>query len=66
MKILFTGASSYIAYWIIEELKEKGHEVTAILRKTPKDYEGVKKERVNLTSKLCKIVPNVSFGMKSF
>jgi UDP-glucose 4-epimerase len=66
MKILFTGASSYIAYWIIKELDEKGHEVTAILRKSPKDYEGIKRERVDLVSKHCKIVNNVSIGDDKF
>lgn len=66
MKILFTGTSSYIAYWIIKELSEAGHEVTGILRKNPQDYEGVKRERVELVSKLCKIEPNISFGDDKF
>ncbi|MGB6882273.1 MAG: NAD(P)-dependent oxidoreductase [Microgenomates group bacterium] len=66
MKILFTGTSSFIAYWIIKELKEAGHEVTGILRRNPKDYEGIKKERVKLVSELCKIVPGVSFGDDKF
>lgn len=66
MKVLFTGTSSYIAYWIIKELSEAGHEVTGILRKGIDDYEGVKRERVELTSKLCKIVPGVSFGDDKF
>lgn len=66
MKILFTGASSYIAYWIIKELNQAGHKVTGILRKNVKDYEGIKKERVLLTSKLCKLIPDVSFGDNKF
>lgn len=66
MKILFTGASSYIAYWIIKELREAGHEITAILRRKPQEYEGIKKERVELVIKLCKVVPEISFGDDKF
>jgi len=66
MKILFTGTSSFIAYWTIKELTEAGHKVTGILRKNPEDYEGIKKERVELVSKLCEIVPGVSFGDDKF
>jgi nucleoside-diphosphate-sugar epimerase len=66
MKILFTGASSYIAYWIVKELTEAGHDVVGILRRKPEEYEGVKGQRVELISKLCKIVPGISFGDDKF
>lgn len=66
MKILFTGASSYIAYFIIKELNEAGHDVVAILHRNKKDYEGVKGQRVELVSKLCKLVPKVAFGDNKF
>ena len=40
MKILFTGASSFTGYWFVKELAERGHEVTALLRR-PAENRGL-------------------------
>lgn len=66
MKILFTGASSHTGYWFIKELAEAGHDILATFRKGPKEYDGVRKERVEETLKFCKPIVGASFGEDSF
>lgn len=66
MKILFTGASSYIALWIIKELKEAGHEVVGTFQKQLNEYEGLKGERVKEVINYCTPVDGLSFGDEKF
>ena len=65
MKILFTGASSFTGYWFVKELHEAGHKVTAVFRKDPKEYEGIRKERVDEVLKMCKPVIGMGFALPS-
>ncbi len=44
MKILFTGASSFTGFWFVNELTNRGHEVTCTLRS---DYTGIRKLRAD-------------------
>lgn len=66
MKILFTGGSSFTGYWFIKELAAAGHEVTAVFRKPPSDYTGMRKQRVELLSNLCEAVFPCQFGDEVF
>jgi len=43
MKVLVTGASGFIGRYVVSELHERGHEVTAITREIKK-LEGLKCE----------------------
>ena len=45
--ILLTGGSSFSGLWIAEALAAAGHEVTAVLTKSPADYHGIRAQRVN-------------------
>ena len=54
MKILITGASGYIGYYLSERLANEGHEVIALIRK---DTLINKKEEIeNLTKRGIKII----------
>jgi UDP-glucose 4-epimerase len=64
MRILFTGASSFTGYWFVKELAERGHEVIVALKKSK--YSGIKLERIEKLSPLCKIYENTSFGAPEF
>src|SRR5271166_6098051 len=67
MKILFTGGSSFTGFWFIHELTAAGHQVTAIFRKQPKEYtDAVRRERVNLASKVSRPIYDCSFGDPGF
>lgn len=62
MRILFTGASSFTGYWFIRALSQAGHEVTALFQKSPLEYQGLRKERVNRLVPFCHQEFGVSFG----
>lgn len=66
MKILFTGASSFTGFWFVSKLAEKGHEVHAICRKSLDSYEGLRKKRLHLLSKLCQIHESTEIGSFSW
>jgi nucleoside-diphosphate-sugar epimerase len=66
MKILFTGGSSYISYWIFKELKKAGHEIVATFRQPPESYEGLKGERVRKTLEYCTPLVISYFGDEKF
>jgi nucleoside-diphosphate-sugar epimerase len=62
VRILFTGASSFTGYWFVRALSQAGHEVTAVFQKSPLEYEGLRKERVNRLVPYCHQEFGVSFG----
>jgi nucleoside-diphosphate-sugar epimerase len=67
MKILFTGGSSFSGFWFIRELTASGHNVTAIFRKPPGEYnDAVRRERVALAAKICQGIYGCSFGDARF
>jgi nucleoside-diphosphate-sugar epimerase len=67
MKILFTGGSSFTGTWFIKELAAAGHAVTAIFRKPAEQYEDdLRRQRVALSSRLCRAVHGCAFGDASF
>jgi nucleoside-diphosphate-sugar epimerase len=67
MKILFTGGSSFTGFWIIQELVASGHLVTTLFRRRPQDYEDtIRRQRVVLTSKICRPIYSCSFGDPQF
>lgn len=65
MKILFTGGSSFTGMWFINELSEQGHKVTATLLSNKKEYQGIRKKRVEKL-KTRTLLEKCSFGSDSF
>ena len=67
MKILFTGASSFTGYWFAKELVEAGHKVvTTYTKLQPKDYAGIRGERVTKLYNKCEQVFSCKFGTSKF
>jgi nucleoside-diphosphate-sugar epimerase len=66
MKILFTGGSSFTGHWFIQELAQAGHEIVAIFRSPPDEYEGIRRERVARLQGLCGCVFGSAFGDPGF
>ncbi|HHL73061.1 MAG TPA: NAD(P)-dependent oxidoreductase [Bacteroidetes bacterium] len=66
MKILFTGASSFTGYWFVRELARAGHDVVAVYRRTADEYEGVRRQRIDLAASLCTQIWECSFGDDKF
>ncbi len=66
MNLLFTGASSFTGMWFVKELAESGFNVTATFTRSKDDYQGLRKERVEIALKYCKPLFNCPFGSDSF
>lgn len=66
MKILFTGASSFTGYWIVQELAAHGHSVYATLQKSQSSYDGLKKIRLEKLRPLCRLIDDCPFGSQRF
>lgn len=66
MKILFTGGSSFSGMWFVQELVKAGHSVTVVFRRDLKDYEGIRKHRVEKVLELCPAFFSMSFGDEAF
>lgn len=66
MEILFTGGSSFTGYWFIKELTAAGHRVTAVFRRSPESYSGLRKERIDALAPLCHQVFDCEFGSHQF
>lgn len=66
MKILFTGASSFTGYWFVTELAQAGHDVVAMFRAPYENYQGLRKERIDLLKGICRTTFNVPFGSEPF
>jgi nucleoside-diphosphate-sugar epimerase len=66
MRILFTGASSFSAYWIVQALARAGHEVVATFTQDVTAYEGIRGVRVRNVLAHCTPVEGVRFGDDPF
>ncbi len=66
MKILFTGASSFTGFWFVKSLAAAGHEVTCPITRELADYTGIRRQRLDLLTPLCRLIPNASFGLDNF
>ena len=66
MKILMTGASSFTGMWFAEELAHAGHEVTATFTRSPEEYSGTRRKRVERIKSLVHPVYNCCFGDSRF
>ena len=66
VKILFSGGSSFTGYWFIRELHAAGHDVVAVFRKRPDDYDGVRKKRVMALADKCRAITGCAFGDETF
>jgi nucleoside-diphosphate-sugar epimerase len=63
MKVLFTGGSSFTGMWFIRELAAAGHEVVAVFRRRPDEYDdAVRRRRAVLAVEACRPVYGCSFG----
>ena len=66
MKILFTGASSFTGYWFVKQLAAAGHEVSALFRRQPHEYQDLRAKRVAALADICHPVHGVAFGDDAF
>lgn len=66
VKVLFTGASSFTGYWFVQELIKNGHEVTVALWKTRKEYQGLRRSRLEQLFSITKVIEKAPFGSDSF
>jgi nucleoside-diphosphate-sugar epimerase len=66
MKILFTGASSFTGFWFTKELAKRGHQICAIFRKTPSDYRGIRRQRIEQLRSHCHLIFECEFGSAPF
>ena len=66
MKILFTGASSFTGHWFVKDLADAGHDVVAVFRRQPGGYDGIRRQRVEAVSGLCRPVFGCTFGDNTF
>jgi nucleoside-diphosphate-sugar epimerase len=66
MRILFTGGSSFTGHWFLQELVAAGHQVTAVFRNPAESYDGVRRRRVEESSKLVDARFGVAFGDPAF
>jgi UDP-glucose 4-epimerase len=66
MRILFTGASSFTGCWFVKELAAAGHEVVMTFRRPVEQYEGVRRQRVEMAMKLGRPVFGCCFGDEKF
>lgn len=66
MNILFTGASSFTGYWFIKELSRAGHRILATFTKNGRDYDGIRRKRIENTLNLYEPIYACSFGSDSF
>jgi nucleoside-diphosphate-sugar epimerase len=66
MRILFTGASSLSGSWMVRMLGEAGHEVVAALARSPSQYEGLRRCRLEWLAQWCRVEPDAPFGSARF
>lgn len=66
MRILFTGASSFSGMWFVKHLAAAGHEVTMTFRGATGDYDGLRRERVDVAASCGEPVWGCSFGDECF
>ncbi len=66
MKILFTGASSFTGFWLVQALVANGHEVICPITRSLENYTGTRSQRLKLLQPICRLIPNASFGSETF
>jgi len=67
VKILLTGASSFTGTWFALGLAKAGHEVIAPLVSELKEYQGIRRRRLDLLEETSvKILPGIPFGEEPF
>ena len=67
MKILFTGATSFTGYWIVQSLIESEHKIIAPIRFNIASYQdGMRKIRLQNLLNTVEIIENCSFGNENF
>ena len=65
MECFVTGATGYVGNFLIEELKEKGHKITILVRSLKdKDKYEVVKEFVNNSNEKCSEIRFYEFKIK--
>lgn len=65
-RILLTGVSSFTGCWFAKILYERGYEVVCPLPREKKDYDDLKKERLEFLPSGVDVVFNSPFGSDSF
>lgn len=66
MKILFTGASSFTGFWYVKALAAAGHEVVCPITRDLENYDGLRRQRLDLLKPLCRLEANAPFGSEKF
>ena len=66
MKILFTGASSFTGFWYVKALAAAGHEVVCPITRDLESYTGLRRQRLDLLTPLCRFVQKAPFGSENF
>jgi nucleoside-diphosphate-sugar epimerase len=67
MKILFTGGSSFTGYWFARELASQGHDVFAVFRRQPHEYDNeLRRQRIEAVAKVTQPIYGTSFGDDKF
>lgn len=66
MRILFTGASSFTGFWISNYLAKAGHEIFATFRSKKKEYDGLRKSRIEELDSSIEQLWGLEFGDQKF
>src|SRR2546422_5619661 len=62
MRVLFTGASSFTGFVFVKSLTACGHAVICPLRRSPEEYEGIRRERIERLQPSARLRSRVAFG----
>ena len=67
MRILFTGASSFTGYWIVNQLKKDGFDVVLVLNKFESNpLDELRKKRLTNLINDFKVYLNIEYGSREF